>query len=122
MKITLAKTPASVRNPKMITKMCQEKGCTSEFTGHPVRKYCDVHRNPKNRRRVRPVFDDVTESNRIIDHSFRESHDIEIKCMYKDCKNIVKIRLHPRVNVYPKYCTEHRQKHKRMEIKCQIKN
>ena len=114
-KVLLARTSNIVRHQKHVDKVCVEAGCGKKFKGHPVRKYCDYHRYPKNRSRSRPIHDNVTDNNRIIKHSYTESCEVEIKCMHDGCKNYFKVTLNSKVFTYPKYCEYHRPKHRREE-------
>ena len=36
-------------------KVCQEPGCGKEFWGHPIAKYCDDHRDIKQRQKQKKI-------------------------------------------------------------------
>ena len=112
MRIVLAKTPDAVRSPKKVKKTCNEKDCYEVFYGHPVRKYCKYHLDPKNRIRSRPIYDKVTDNNRVIRHSFINTHEAYIPCMKDGCTEQIKIKIIPKIFIYPKYCDKHRHDYK----------
>lgn len=113
MKLTLAKASGSSRTPDHVLKTCHQDGCNIKFTGHPVRKYCDNHIDPKKRPRKKIIHDDISVNNRRINHTFTNSHDVEYICAFDGCKNVMSVRLHPKTFIYPKYCDKHKQEHKR---------
>lgn len=91
-------------------KICKE--CGVEYWGHVISKYCEVHMDPKNRKRARRrVYVDV--NNQVFNHSFREVTEVIFHCDLETCKKPFKIRVFPKQFVYPKYCEEHRNDFKR---------
>lgn len=94
-------------------KICQEPGCGREFWGHPIAKYCELHRDLKTRKRARRVYENVDVKNQIFKHNFSESSDIEFTCQLEGCSNKFFLKVFPKQFVYPKYCPEHRNEYKR---------
>ena len=94
-------------------KVCREPGCGKEFWGHPIAKYCDLHRDIRKRTRIRksPIDPDV--ENHVFNHSFSEVMDIEFKCPVKGCGKLFVVRVFPKQFIYPKFCDDHRTLYKR---------
>lgn len=99
------------RQPKMKVKTCQYEGCGKEFIGHSVCKYCEFHRDVKNRKK-RAKKKHVNE-NRIINHTNEGITPQELECGLDGCKNKYPVLLIPKQTVYPNFCPEHRNKFKR---------
>lgn len=101
------------KHPKKL-KICKE--CNKEYWGHPISKYCDVHQDPHNRKRKRQPNawkPSPSVENQIFDHSFITSTDVEFTCALSGCTNKFTVKLLPRLNIYPKFCTTHRQEFRR---------
>jgi hypothetical protein len=94
-------------------KLCKEPGCGKEFWGHPIAKYCELHRNLRNRVRKRRQYKDVSEDNMIFKHRFSETTIVEFPCALKGCSRKFMLKIYPKLTVYPKYCEEHRVEFKR---------
>lgn len=94
-------------------KICQEPGCGKEFWGHPIAKYCELHRDIRFRQRRRRVYESVDVKNQIFNHKFHEVTDVEFACQLPGCGRKYKIRVFPKQYVYPKYCEEHRNEFRR---------
>ena len=93
-----------------VVKKCQYPNCGKEYVGHPITKFCEFHRNTKNR--VKKVVKEIKKENRIIKHNY----DMKVKtfkCGLRGCKNKYKIELIPNQFIYPKYCSEHTNEFKR---------
>lgn len=101
---------------KLKTKICQEPGCGKEFLGHPIAKYCDVHRDPRKRRRQRKKVENVDVKNMVFDHAFTRSTVLEFVCALEGCENRFKILALPKQDIYPKYCEEHRSEFRRQDF------
>ena len=95
-----------------IHKICQEPGCSNEFEGLKVTKYCNHHRDIRNRVK-RPKVKEVVDNVMTFKHNFQESVEIEFKCSHPDCRNTYRLRVFHKHYVYPKYCEDHMAKHKR---------
>ncbi len=94
-------------------KICQEPGCGKEFWGHPIAKYCELHRDIRFRTRRRRVYENVDVKNQVFTHKFHEVTDIEFTCQLPGCGRRYKISVFPKQYVYPKFCEEHRNEFKR---------
>ena len=44
--------PKYKKKKRIKLKVCQEPGCGREFWGHPIAKYCELHRDIKQRAEV----------------------------------------------------------------------
>ena len=98
---------------KLKLKECKYSGCKKAFLGHPISKYCEFHRNIKNREKKNCKKQDVSENNRIIDHDNKMIINETLRCGLKGCRTKYTIEILPKVFVYPKYCLEHRNAFKR---------
>ncbi len=94
-------------------KICQEPGCGREFWGHPIAKYCELHRDIRSRKRKKRVYEKVDVKNQIFTHKFYEVTDVEFTCQLPGCNQKYVIRVFPKQHIYPKYCPEHRNEFKR---------
>jgi ribosomal protein L32 len=95
------------------SKICQEPGCGKEFIGHRIAKYCDFHRETKNRVRKRKLATDPGLDNMIFNHNFHEVTSIEFTCQFPRCNTKFVNRVFPKQEIYPKYCERHRSAYKR---------
>ena len=43
--------PKYKKKKRIKLKICQEPGCGREFWGHPIAKYCELHRDIKQRQK-----------------------------------------------------------------------
>ncbi len=105
--------PKKARKAKPEEKKCENPGCENLFWGSHSAKYCPIHRDPKNREKKQPKIEDVTRDNQIIEHENSEVTAIQASCALEGCSEQFEIRLYPKQYVYPKYCPEHRNDHKR---------
>ena len=100
-------------NKKLKSKICQESGCGKEYLGSHISKFCDFHRDPKNRKRKRKVYG-PDENNRKFKHIMKDRITMIFNCSLLGCKKEFKVKVFPGVYVYPKYCEEHRNEYKRI--------
>jgi len=98
-------------------KLCAYEGCGKEFVGHTLRKYCDFHIDINNRKRIRRPVTDPAINNLVFKHKFNETKEIIFKCAFEDCNEEFKLKIYPKVFVYPKYCEKHRSLFKRINAK-----
>ena len=97
-------------------KICQEPGCGKEFWGHPICKYCELHRDIRFRKRKRRVQTNPSDTNKILVHNFSNVTDIELPCELPGCRKKYMTKLFPKQNVYPKYCEDHRSEFRRNQF------
>jgi len=105
--------PKGRRKPKLREKKCAYQGCENTFYGIHAAKYCTVHRDPATRPKEKPPVQDVTVNNMVIEHTNTVVQTMMVKCGLEGCNNQFEIKLYPKQYVYPKYCPEHRNEHKR---------
>jgi hypothetical protein len=105
--------PKGRRKPKLKEKKCACPGCGNTFYGIHAAKYCSVHRDPANRPKGKHPVQDVTVNNMVIEHTNTVVQTMMVKCGLEGCNNQFEIKLYPKQYVYPKYCPEHRNEHKR---------
>jgi len=98
-------------NVEHVIKFCKEGGCGKEYLGHRISKYCEEHRNPKNRVKKKVKNKDITEDNRIFKHKFTRTVDVEFYCDI--CNEPFKLKIYSKIYIYPKYCPFHRIEHNR---------
>ena len=116
MKVTLPKMEvwrAMLSHERLKLKICAVPGCCAEFYGSPLRKYCDLHRNPRNRPKTKRELEPITAKNQIFPHHFFHATQVSFKCALDGCENLFPVTVYPRIFVYPKYCPEHRTIHRR---------
>ncbi len=94
-------------------KICQEPGCGREFIGHPIAKYCELHRDLSNRTRKVKTYDPVDKNNFIFDHNFTDVTNIVRLCAVPGCSRQYSIKVFPKQKIYSKFCEKHRNDFKR---------
>ena len=104
--------PKYKKKKRIKLKVCQEPGCGQEFWGHPIAKYCDKHRNIKQRSKITNQ-PDSEERNITFTHNFILSKELTFTCCLDHCNQIFKIKALPKQFVYPRFCEEHRNEFKR---------
>ena len=108
------------RKKRLMNKVCCYPDCTEEFMGVGKAKYCEEHKKPVYRKiidadRIQAKKDYIKNNNfnQVIDHKLAKCQLSVLKCELEGCENEFKVLLIPNVTVYPKFCEEHRQEHKR---------
>lgn len=105
--------PTYKKKKRIKFKICHESGCGKEFWGHPIAKYCEKHRDIKQRVKVKKHVENVNEKNICLKHIYVDSVDINFTCGLKNCVNKYIVRLFQKQYIYPRYCQEHRNDFKR---------
>lgn len=105
--------PKNPRKQIPVEKKCAEPGCGAQFIGNHSAKYCLKHRNPQTRVKEKPVVEHVTEKNQVFEHNYTEVKSMIQHCALEGCNEQFEVKIFPRQYVYPKYCPEHRNEHKR---------
>ncbi len=105
--------PKHKKLPKRSTKYCTYLSCNKEFFGTPVQKYCDVHKDPHNRKRIRPKPESPSVKNMIFAHNFNDKITLKLPCNLNGCGKDFNIDIYPDLYVYPKYCEDHRNEYRR---------
>lgn len=104
--------PKNKRTRKKIEMVCKYEGCNKIFYGICVAKYCEEHRKEKYRKR-RIKATDPYELNKVYKHKDIHSSVETWVCGLKGCCNTFEVRVYSNVDIYPKYCEEHRNEFKR---------
>lgn len=105
--------PKKARHPQLIQKKCTIDGCEALFQGGPSSKYCIIHRDPKTRVKEKIAPELVTLKNQFVQHEYTNVETVIHACALEGCKEIFEVKIFPKQYVYPKYCPEHRNEHKR---------
>ena len=61
--------PKYKKKKRIKLKVCQEPGCGREFWGHPIAKYCELHRDIKQRQKQKKDVDNIESKNIIFSAS-----------------------------------------------------
>ena len=125
----LASSPHSRGHvPQKKEKVCRFPGCKEKFMGVGAAKYCEEHRKPEYRKFINMIKREQEEaemtevekgekSNQII------KHDESISTMQTrtcPCGKEFKIKLYPNIDIYPKFCEEHRNPYRREQLLQQL--
>lgn len=105
--------PKYKKKKRIKLKVCQEPGCGREFWGHPIAKYCELHRDIKNRQKQKKDFDNIETRNMVFRHNFTEVIESEFQCCLIGCGDQFEIKVFPKQYVYPRFCLSHRNDFKR---------
>ncbi len=107
--------PRNHRKQKVIEQTCAVKGCGKVFYGIQAAKYCQHHRDPQNRDKKSAETKDVSQENLVFEHENTDVTQVLFKCALEGCGQEYEVKIYPRQYVYPKYCPEHRNEHKRKQ-------
>ena len=105
--------PKYKKKKRIKLKVCQEPGCAREFWGHPIAKYCELHRDIKQRAKHKKEFESVDVKNMVFKHNYTEVLDLDFLCCLQGCSQKYVIKVFPKQFVYPRYCIEHRNDFRR---------
>jgi len=105
--------PKYKKKKRIKLKVCQEPGCGREFWGHPIAKYCELHRDIKQRQKQKKDIDSIESKNMIFRHNYAEVIEVNFKCCLDGCDAMFPIKIFPKQFVYPRFCMEHRNDFKR---------
>jgi hypothetical protein len=105
--------PKYKKKKRIKLKICQEPGCGREFWGHPIAKYCELHRDIKQRAKHKKEFESVDVKNMVFKHNYTEVLDLEFCCCLDGCESRYIVKVFPKQFVYPRYCLEHRNDFRR---------
>jgi hypothetical protein len=98
-------------------KVCKEPGCGKEYIGHPISKYCELHRDIANRARKIKEFEPVHVKNFVFKHGFTDVTEMELICQLDGCNNKYTVKIYPKQHIYPKFCGVHRSEYKRESLR-----
>jgi len=105
------------RRKKITARLTKEKNCKTcgkAFMGHHNAKYCAEHVSNNHRSRN----NDLNKKKEFFGDNlcFEETfmfQEVELHCQAHGCAKKYRIMPEPAVKVYPKYCEEHRNEHRR---------
>jgi hypothetical protein len=108
----------SLSSNRVFNKVCCYPDCDVYFEGTAKSKYCEEHKKSIYRKiidkdKIQAKKDLIISSNinKVIDHKNKDSVVADVECEL--CSKPFKILLISSVNVYPKFCEEHRSEHRR---------
>lgn len=105
--------PKYKKKKRIKLKVCQEPGCGREFWGHPIAKYCELHRDIKQRQKQKKEFDSIESKNMLFRHGYSDVIEVMFQCCLEGCNNYFAIKVFPKQFLYPRFCLEHRNDFKR---------
>jgi hypothetical protein len=101
-------------------KHCGFPGCSKTFKGTGKSRYCVKHRHRKYRKIIdakkinaKKIEEEILSPNQTIKHAYNDPIILMMKCKLPGCENKFEIKVFPSVFIYPKYCKDHRNEHKR---------
>lgn len=106
---------------KKYMKPCQYPGCKEEFMGIGASKYCEEHQKPEYKKKLIKMkeaeleaeWEEHSKSNTTVEHTYEKATEVDREC---PCGATFKIKLFPNVDIYPKYCEEHRSVYRRQQL------
>ena len=113
--------PKYKKKKRIKLKVCQYPGCGKEFWGHPIAKYCEQHRDIKQRQVKKKDQEPVELRNMVFKHNYNEVLERKFQCCLEGCANDFEIKIFPKQYVYPRFCLEHRNDFKRKNFILQMK-
>ena len=105
-------------NSKTKAKICKEPGCGREFFGHAISKYCEMHSDPRKRKRIKPKYIDVTNQiSPVKCNAAGDTIDAEFTCALEGCGRTFRVKVYPEQKTFrqivPKFCELHRNEYRR---------
>jgi hypothetical protein len=105
--------PKIPKKQPLVKKVCLYQGCGTVFEGCKTSKYCDFHRVQHNRIKEKKGQEHVTVRNQVLEHDFKTVKTLVQKCALEGCGQEFDVKIFPKQFIYPKFCPEHRNEHKR---------
>lgn len=103
--------PKYKKKKRIKLKICQY--CGKEFWGHPIAKYCELHRDVKQREKTKKSPEPGDSNNKTYQHEFIEVVEENWTCELDGCPSTYPVKIFPKQFVYPRYCEEHRNEFRR---------
>lgn len=103
--------PKYKKKKRIKLKICQY--CGKEFWGHPIAKYCELHRDVKQREKTKKSPEPGDSNNRTYMHDCIEVSEETWTCELEGCGKTYVVKIFPKQFVYPRFCDEHRNEFKR---------
>lgn len=103
--------PKYKKKKRIKLKICQY--CGKEFWGHPIAKYCELHRDVKQREKTKKSPEPGDSNNRTYSHDFIEVGEETWICELEGCGKSYVVKIFPKQFVYPRFCEEHRNEFRR---------
>lgn len=103
--------PKYKKKKRIKLKICQY--CGKEFWGHPIAKYCELHRDVKQREKTKKSPEPGDSNNRTYNHEHIEVVEETWTCELDGCGKTYIVKIFPKQFVYPRFCEEHRNEFRR---------
>lgn len=103
--------PKYKKKKRIKLKICQY--CGKEFWGHPIAKYCELHRDVKQREKTKKSPEPGDSNNKTHQHDFIEVVEENWICELEGCGKEYVVKIFPKQYVYPRFCEEHRNEFRR---------
>jgi len=103
--------PKYKKKKRIKLKICQY--CGKEFWGHPIAKYCELHRDVKQREKTKKSPEPGDSNNRTYSHDYIEVGEETWTCELEGCGKSYVVKIFPKQFVYPRFCEEHRNEFRR---------
>jgi hypothetical protein len=103
--------PKYKKKKRIKLKICQY--CGKEFWGHPIAKYCELHRDVKQREKTKKSPEPGDSNNKTHQHEYIEVVEENWICELEGCGKEYVVKIFPKQYVYPRFCEEHRNEFRR---------
>ena len=103
--------PKYKKKKRIKLKICQY--CGKEFWGHPIAKYCELHRDVKQREKTKKSPEPGDSNNKTHSHELIEVVEETWTCELDGCDKTYVVKIFPKQYVYPRFCDEHRNEFRR---------
>jgi hypothetical protein len=107
----LVQLPKYKKKKRIKLKICQY--CGKEFWGHPIAKYCELHRDVKQREKTKKSPEPGDSNNKTYSHDLVEVVEESWICELDGCGKSYVVKVFPKQYVYPRFCEEHRNEFRR---------
>lgn len=113
--------PKYKKKKRIKLKVCQYPKCGKEFWGHPIAKYCEQHRDIKQRAIKKKENEPIETRNMVFKHNYSDVAELNFICCLDGCDEEFTLKIFPKQFVYPRFCMEHRNDYKRLHFETMIK-
>lgn len=113
--------PKYKKKKRIKLKVCQYPGCGKEFWGHPIAKYCELHRDIKQRQIKKKDQEPLEARNMVFRHNYTEVAELPFLCCLEGCSQEFTLKVFPKQYVYPRFCMQHRNDYKRKHFQMMMR-
>lgn len=113
--------PKYKKKKRIKLKVCQYPDCKKDFWGHPIAKYCELHRDIKQRQIKKKDQEPLEARNMVFRHNYIDVCELPFLCCLPGCTEEFTLKIFPKQYVYPRFCMQHRNDYKRKHFQMMMR-